>query len=163
MSWWTTTISSWRPRSAGGRHSPAAARLAAPPALVALLLGVCALGTARADTSAGERLYLHGRLPSGEPVEAARSAGTAARGSDAACVNCHRRSGLGSSEGKITIPPVAGPYLFTPRGKSLEKLGVQFVDTARVNHEAYTDESLARAIRDGVDAKGRLLNSLMPR
>ena len=139
-------------------------RGAAPAVALALsLLMNCALSAASPGPSAGERLYQRGQLPSGEPVQALRQGGATVRGADAACVNCHRRSGLGSSEGKITIPPVAGPYLFTPRGKSLERLGVPFVDTARINHEAYTDESLARAIRDGVDAKGRLLNSLMPR
>ena len=130
---------------------------------LSLLMGTCALGAAAPGPSAGESLYRRGQLPSGEPVQALRQGGATVRGADAACVSCHRRSGLGSTEGKITIPPVAGPYLFTPRGKSLERLGVPFVDTARINHEAYTDESLARAIRDGVDAKGRLLNSLMPR
>jgi len=143
---------------------PNEARGAAPAVALALsLLMNCALSAASPGPSAGERLYQRGQLPSGEPVQALRQGGATVRGADAACVNCHRRSGLGSSEGKITIPPVAGPYLFTPRGKSLERLGVPFVDTARINHEAYTDESLARAIRDGVDAKGRLLNSLMPR
>ena len=143
---------------------PNEARGAAPAVALALsLLMNCALSAASPGPSPGESLYRRGQLPSGEPVQALRQGGATVRGADAACVNCHRRSGLGSSEGKITIPPVAGPYLFTPRGKSLERLGVPFVDTARINHEAYTDESLARAIRDGVDAKGRLLNSLMPR
>jgi len=143
---------------------PNEARGAAPAVALALsLLMNCALSAASSGPSPGESLYRRGQLLSGEPVQALRQGGATVRGADAACVNCHRRSGLGSSEGKITIPPVAGPYLFTPRGKSLERLGVPFVDTARINHEAYTDESLARAIRDGVDAKGRLLNSLMPR
>ena len=143
---------------------PNEARGAAPAVALALsLLMNCALSAASPGPSPGESLYRRGQLLSGEPVQALRQGGATVRGADAACVNCHRRSGLGSSEGKITIPPVAGPYLFTPRGKSLERLGVPFVDTARINHEAYTDESLARAIRDGVDAKGRLLNSLMPR
>jgi cytochrome c553 len=96
-------------------------------------------------------------------VEATREAGAALKGADAACVNCHRRSGLGSTEGRITIPPIAGPYLFIARGQSLEQQGVPFVDTERVNHEAYTDESLARAIREGTGANGKPLNYLMPR
>jgi len=113
--------------------------------------------------SVGEILYRRGLLPSAEPVRATREAGATLRGADAACVNCHRRSGLGSTEGRITIPPIAGPYLFIARGKSLEQQGVPFVDTERVNHEAYTDESLARAIREGVGANGKTLNYLMPR
>jgi hypothetical protein len=96
-------------------------------------------------------------------VRAVREAGASMQGTDAACLNCHRRSGLGSSEGRITIPPISGPYLFVPQGKSLEQLGIPFVDTARINHEPYTDTTLARAIREGLGASGRPLNYLMPR
>ena len=113
--------------------------------------------------SVGETLYRHGLLTSAEPVQATREAGATLKGADAACVNCHRRSGLGSIEGRIAIPPIAGPYLFVPRGKSLAQLGIPFVDTARINHDPYTDESLARAIREGIGANGKTLNYLMPR
>jgi hypothetical protein len=101
------------------------------------LLGVGAL--AAPPPSAGETLYRHGLLPSAQPVQATREAGATLKGADAACVNCHRRSGLGSIEGQIAIPPIAGPYLFIARGKSLEQQGVPFVDTERINHEAYSD------------------------
>jgi hypothetical protein len=121
------------------------------------------LAAAQSQPPVGESLYRRGLLPSAQPVQAAREAGATLSGADAACANCHRRSGLGSSEGRITIPPVAGPYLFIARGKSLEKQGVPFVDTERVNHDAYTDETLARAIREGVGANGKPLNYLMPR
>ncbi|HYL03205.1 MAG TPA: hypothetical protein VEU54_07275 [Steroidobacteraceae bacterium] len=127
-----------------------------------LTLGAGALGTAHGAGGAGEAIYRQGIAPSGQPVEAVRSDGPSLRGSDAACLNCHRRSGLGWTEGKLAIPPVAGPYLFVPRGKSLAELGVPFVDTAHVIHDPYTDESLARAIRDGVGSDGRPLNYLMP-
>jgi hypothetical protein len=156
MTSWTSTVSCLlRPRLIDGARGVRA--------VLALLTLGGALGTALAASAAGEALYLRGILPSGQAVEASRDAGAPLRGADAACANCHRRSALGSSEGKITIPPVAGPYLFAPRGKSLEQLGVPFVDTARLNHEPYTDQSLARAIRDGVAADGRRLNYLMPR
>jgi hypothetical protein len=130
---------------------------------LSLLMWACALSAAPPSPSAGETLYRRGQLPSGEPVQALREGGATVRGADAACVNCHRRSGLGSSEGRITIPPIAGPYLFVPRGKSLEQLGVPFVDTARINHDPYTDQSLARAIHEGIGANGRPFNYLMPR
>ena len=141
------------PRGAGR-----AAALALP-----LLMWACALGAAHASPVAGETLYRRGLLPSGEPVRAVREAGASMQGTDAACVNCHRRSGLGSSEGRITIPPISGQYLFAPQGKRLEELGIPFVDTARLNHEPYTDATLARAIREGSGASGRPLNYLMPR
>jgi len=143
-------------------NEPRGAALAAALAL-SLLLWACALSAAPPGPSAGENLYRRGQLPSGEPVQALREGGATVRGADAACVNCHRRSGLGSSEGRITIPPIAGPYLFAPRGKSLEQLRIPFVDTARLNHDPYTDESLARAIREGVGANERPFNYLMPR
>src|SRR5882672_9415984 len=138
-----------------------AARAAA--LVLPLLMWACALSAAPPNPAAGETLYRRGLLPSGEPVQATREAGATVRGADAACVSCHRRSGLGSTEGRITIPPIAGPYLFIARGKSLEQQGVPFVDTERVNHEAYTDESLTRAIREGIGANGKPLNYLMPR
>jgi hypothetical protein len=126
-----------------------------------LLLCVCGLAAVHAS-SEGQSLYQRGLLPSGEPVHALREGNASIQGSDAACANCHRRSGLGSSEGLITIPPIAGPYLFAPHGRSLEELGIPFVDTERLEHEPYTDATLARAIRDGIDATGRPLNYLMP-
>jgi len=149
----------------GGRATPTSGPAVARAAVIALsgLLGAGALAAPPPQPSVGETLYRRGLLPSAEPVQATREAGATLRGADAACVNCHRRSGLGSSEGRITIPPIAGPYLFIARGKSLEQQGVPFVDTERINHEAYTDESLARAIREGVGADGKTLNYLMPR
>src|SRR5882762_127335 len=113
------------PRGAGR-----AAALALP-----LLMWACALGAAHASPAAGETLYRRGLLPSGEPVRAVREAGASMQGTDAACVNCHRRSGLGSSEGRITIPPISGQYLFAPQGKRLEELGIPFVIEARGIHE----------------------------
>jgi hypothetical protein len=139
----------------------AAARWVA--AALSLLLSAYALGAAPASPTAGETLYRRGLLPSGEPLRAVREGNATVEGRDAACVSCHRRSGLGSTEGRITIPPITGPYLFVARAKSLEELGIPFVDTARINHEPYTDATLARAIRDGIGANGRPLNYLMPR
>jgi hypothetical protein len=135
-------------------------------ALIALTLALSAgvAGAARgAVPGAGEALYRRGLLPSGERVEAVRDAGATLHGADAACVNCHRRSGLGSTEGRITIPPIAGQYLFAPRGTSLQELGVPFVDTEHIKHEPYSDATLARAIREGIGSSGRPLNYLMPR
>jgi hypothetical protein len=151
-------------RRSGGRAQPTAGW--APQAALLLLTGLAAAvaaGATPAKAPAGEILYRYGLMPSGEPVLATREGGATLKGLDAACVNCHRRSGLGSSEGRITIPPIAGPYLYIARGKSLEQQGVPFVDTERLNHEAYTDESLARAIREGIGATGKPLNYLMPR
>jgi hypothetical protein len=130
---------------------------------LSVLLGALVFGAPARELAPGESLYRRGLAPSGAPLQATREAGATLLGADAACTSCHRRSGLGSIEGKITIPPIAGPYLFAPRGQSLEHLGVPFVDTVRLNHTAYDEASLARAIREGIGADGRHLNYLMPR
>lgn len=147
----------------GRRPEPSAARLRRLAALIALSLLAAASQVDAASASAGEALYRQGALPSGAQLRAMRAGGAALQGRDAACTSCHRRSGLGSTEGRITVPPIVGAYLFAPPGRSLEELGVPFADTARINREPYSDETLARAIREGIDPNGRVLNYLMPR
>jgi cytochrome oxidase Cu insertion factor (SCO1/SenC/PrrC family) len=91
-----------------------------------------------------------------------------------ACASCHRRSGFGASEGGAFVPPVTGPLLFG--AQHLERPDLfrelyQEVQTtayrARVRdprpRPAYTDASLARAVREGFDPAGRKLSTLMPR
>jgi len=63
---------------------------------------------------AGERLYRQGVLPSDTPLIAEREGAEPMQGQAAACVNCHLRSGLGTVEGRIMIPPITARYLFRP-------------------------------------------------
>ncbi len=125
-------------------------------------------GRATATTAnAGESIYLYGISGSGAPIEAARPAsGLSAKGADAACVNCHQRSGLGSYEGyneALTIPPITGPYLFHARAAVTNQPILPYVEWMHGNRDPYTDQTLARAIRDGLDSQGRPLHHLMPR
>ncbi len=129
-------------------------------AALALVTWVCPLSWA---DSIGENLYRRGLLSLGQSLRGAREGNASIEGADAACVNCHRRSGLGSTEGRITIPPITGPYLFRPGQQRIDDEVVPFVGGSRVAHEAYTDETLARAIRTGLSADGRPLSYLMPR
>jgi hypothetical protein len=130
-------------------------------ALLAALL-VSQAGAQGASAPAGESIYRQGILPSGQPVAARRDPDLKISGADAACSNCHRRSGLGQIEGRIIIPPIAGPYLFHPRATDRDDLDLPFVDGMRPDRDPYTDATLARAIRDGIGADGRPLNYLMP-
>lgn len=115
-------------------------------------------------TNAGESIYLHGVLGSGAPLAGSREgAGTGAQGADAACVNCHQRSGLGSKEGNYFIPPITGDYLFQGHAHGGDDPMLPYVESMHGNRTAYTPPTLARAIREGVDADGRTLSSLMPR
>jgi hypothetical protein len=148
-----------------------ASRLAA--ASVAIL-AACAPSSGRSDTAAtaasaarvsvGESIYLHGVLGSGAPLEATREAGgVGTQGADAACVNCHQRSGLGSREGDLFIPPVTGDYLFHVRVPGAHDPILPYVASMHGHREPYTAATLARAIRDGLDSDGRPLSYLMPR
>lgn len=112
---------------------------------------------------AGEAIYRRGILPSGETLQGTREPAMTIEGAAAACVNCHRRSGLGMIEGHLTIPPVAGSYLFHPRAANADDLDLPFVAGMQSDRDPYTDATLARAIRDGVRADGRPLDVLMPR
>jgi hypothetical protein len=144
-----------------------------PTAGALLLIGLAVSApAAHASPSAptsldvGRAIYLKGVVGSGAPLEGVRGAGAPpTAGADAACVNCHQHSGFGSGERgtQILIPPVAGAYLFHPRAQSSEQRDLPYVDGMRVDREPYTQESLARAIREGIDPRGRALSSLMPR
>lgn len=137
---------------------------------VALSAALAWAAPAKSPVSVGESIYLRGVLGSGALLQATREAGgPSMRGADAACVNCHQRSGLGAthqSSGPASgtavsvIPPIAGRYLFhsTRRGEP----NVQYVDGMRLNRKPYTEATLALAIREGLDSEGRPLNYLMP-
>jgi hypothetical protein len=111
----------------------------------------------------GEAIYRDGRLPSGEPLSGRREPALAVSGAQAACANCHKRSGLGEHEGSIKIPPVNGAYLFHPRVAAPAALDLPYVDGMRLDRDPYTPETLARAVREGISVEGRPLSYLMPR
>lgn len=145
-----------------GRLPRAAAGL-----LVALCLAASDLAAAALApdlVARGREIYLHGRLGDGSPLQGVRAAGQApVSGSDAACVNCHRHSGLGMTEGRSRVPPITGRYLDPPHSLSSDKPDLPYIETMRGVRMPYTDETAARAIREGIDANGRTLTPLMPR
>lgn len=122
------------------------------------------LSWALAEPSAptvGEEIYLKGILPSGVPVRGDRESGGATSGAIAACVNCHRPSGLGTVEGGIVVPPVTAKYLFQ-RGAAFARES-NYAERSTRSRSPYSDATLVRAIRDGIDPDGRKLDYLMPR
>jgi len=114
------------------------------------------------ENSPGESLYRYGLLSSGQPVSGSREGNPPLSGADAACSNCHRRSGLGEVDGSIKIPPLGGPYLFHPRATSRDDLAIPYIDGMRIDRDPYTPDTLARAIREGLGVDGKPLNYLMP-
>lgn len=126
------------------------------------------------DLVLGERLYKEGILASGEPLRATTQSDITFSGSQFSCVNCHRASGYGSSEGGNYVLPITGPLLFQKRDLDradiFKKLFKEYQPKrfkARMRmpqmRPAYTEESLARVLREGIDPTGRRLDLLMPR
>jgi cytochrome c553 len=119
---------------------------------------------AAGPAASGESIYLRGVLPSGTPLEARRpDSNVRTEAAGVACVKCHRRSGLGMIEGPVIIPPITGQYLFHSLHAKSDEAPLPYVENARANREAYTDATLARAIRQGIDPDGKTLGVLMPR
>lgn len=144
--------------------------------LIALLLAAAvapavALAQAERDgaasVEAGRRIYQDGVLSSGQPLVGKRESGIDASGNDAACIRCHRRSGFGASEGQNSVPPVFGQALFgvfrPPGRKPRHAPGISFQDLPFRTRPPYDEESLARAIREGVSPAGYHFQYLMPR
>jgi cytochrome c553 len=116
------------------------------------VIAIAALALCAAAASpAGERLYLHGTLESGQPVKAMVEADVAITGAQVSCASCHGRSGMGSIEGRRLAPPVTTEFLDSRRRLRSRP------------RPAYTPQTLARAIRTGIDAGGNKLDRLMPR
>ena len=112
----------------------------------------------------GERLYRQGILPSGEPVQSFVKGDLPVPGTAFSCESCHLRSGLGSVEGGVVTPATTGRILYQPLQPSYK--GYKLSDKIYplpLRRPAYTDETLAEAIRTGIDPAGRELNDVMPR
>jgi cytochrome c553 len=129
---------------------------------------------AKADAKLGERIYRDGVLPSGARLRATVQGDLAVEGAQFNCAACHRRSGFGSTEGAAFVPAVTGSALFGPRHSQRADLFRRLFQEvqpqrfrARVRdpraRPAYTDGTLAVALREGKDPAGRDLDPLMPR
>ena len=140
-----------------------------------LLAGICAIaslaaaaGNVAADaetlTEQGRRIYMDGVLPSGKPLEGVRLDDQVVSGPGAACIACHRRSGMGGVEGDLQIPPITGRFLYAKRtDMALAIMDPRFGRMMNHAHVPYGDESLATAIRAGVNSAGHSMNPAMPR
>jgi mono/diheme cytochrome c family protein len=168
-----------------GRPVANAARLSV---LIAAAAGLATLSAARAEEAAGEveaaarpaaalveagrRIHDDGILPNGEPLVATRPEGLVLEGRYAACVTCHRASGMGSIEGvardAILVPPLAGPVLFAPARFATTYLNDyhHYVpnDTWRraMTRPAYDEASLAVSLREGLNSAGQEMAAPMP-
>lgn len=122
--------------------------------LLVLVLSGCNSDSSSSDSAdipsadAGRDMYRKGIRPSGEPMTAIVAGDVPVLGTQFSCESCHGRSGMGAAEGKYIVPPIAGQFLFAP--------------SPQPARPAYTQESLARLLRDGETPGGRNLGELMP-
>ncbi len=115
------------------------------------------------DLEIGRRIYQEGLLPSGAPLKGTRKDGAVVAGAAAACVNCHRRSGMGSVEGDIQVSPITSNALFAFDDKVIATMDPRSGKAWNRKHDPYTDGSLAKAVRLGVNNGGREMSAAMPR
>ncbi len=138
------------------------------------LAAVPSLAGTASEAELGKQLYLTGRRADGTMASAKAEGDVPLAGPRIACAACHRPSGFGSSEGGVFTPPITGPILFNERqldrarfmmnrfGQAQSKLFRARVSQPRMR-PAYAPETLARALREGVDAGGQKLDAAMPR
>lgn len=110
----------------------------------------------------GQRMYREGLRPSGAPLQGTGAAQAELAGKNAACVNCHRRSGYGGSEGRITIRPITAPALLQEITETIRHPRIK-ARMGSASRPAYTEETLARALKSGLDSSGKTLDPVMPR
>lgn len=133
-----------------------------------LLLALPALAQWDADAgadavAAGRRIYSEGVLPDGHLLHGVRLDIGAVDGAAAACVNCHRPSGLGMVEGSVGVPPITGRALFGAGEPVVVRMDRPFEQRLSLPHPPYDQSALAQIVRDGRHPSGQALHALMPR
>lgn len=125
---------------------------------------VCAATAAQTlDEAAGRQIYLEGVRPNGQALHGMRSEVGEVTGKAAACVSCHRPSGLGMTEGTVDVPPVSGNTLFGGDRPVYVRMDRRFNPGLSTPHAPYDAESFAAAVRSGRHQTGRTLDVVMPR
>ena len=101
------------------------------------------------DVDVGKQMYRAGALANGQPLTAIVAGDVEILGTQFSCESCHGRSGMGATEGKYIVPPIAAQFLFE--------------ESPQPPRPAYTRATLTKLLREGVTAGGRELGDLMPR
>jgi ABC-type branched-subunit amino acid transport system substrate-binding protein len=135
--------------------------------LIVLLLpvsGTFANDIKKESILAGKNIYMHGKLSSGEDIIATTVGDVQITGEQAACVNCHRHSGLGSIEGSTIAPAITGEILFSEIKIKAHRYQPLTKQTPSVlDRPAYTENSLKNTLKTGIDNNGNPLDLLMPK
>jgi hypothetical protein len=128
-----------------------------------ILTGVSSLPCQAAEVDDGRVIYEQGRLPSGTSLRGTRFGTERIEGAAAACMACHRRSGMGGVEGEVSIPPITGKALFGSDDRVIATMDPRRGKAFNQPHHAYGEDDLGHALREGTNIEGRTMNLLMPR
>ncbi len=126
------------------------------------------------DVLLGKRIYEDGILADGSLLKAITVGGGVLSGEMASCARCHRKSGFGSFEGNIYVPPITADVLFTDQLRNREDMMRSlYHEEFTLRHwakirklglrSAYTDESLNLALAQGVSSSNAQLDPIMPK
>ncbi|HEY9401848.1 MAG TPA: ABC transporter substrate-binding protein [Pyrinomonadaceae bacterium] len=101
----------------------------------------------------GKQIYLKGESPDGAEIKTLLGTDKLEVPANAfACANCHGLRGQGASEGGLQPPPINWETLVAPHTSAL----------TRRERAPYTEATLARAIKAGLDPSGARLHPGMP-
>ena len=102
----------------------------------------------------GKQIYLKGTSPSGQEIKAVLGDDSlAVPASTMPCASCHGYDGLGRPEGGVAPSNVTWDYLTKSYGH---------VHPSGRQHPVFTEQTLARAITEGIDPAGNKLLVAMP-
>ncbi|HEV7906281.1 MAG TPA: ABC transporter substrate-binding protein [Pyrinomonadaceae bacterium] len=130
--------------------------------LAAIWLGLDGRGSAAASPTPGrltpaeqrgKKIYLKGEDEGGEITALLGGSDTEVPASTFACVTCHGLKGEGTNEGGLQAPTLVWSALAAPATSAL----------TRQERAAYTEATLVRALRVGLDASRGRLHPGMPR
>ena len=128
-------------------------------ALCAAGLALAGIGAGAAELDArelaGRQIFLKGTSPSGARITALLgTSGLELSGEAIACGNCHGEDGRGRAEGGVVPSSIEWLELVKPYGHDHE---------GQRRHGAFDEQSLQRAVMQGLDPAGNALGSAMPR
>jgi hypothetical protein len=138
---------------------------------LALTLGLSGVAVAQSvspgsaeELELGRRIYNDGVIAPGVELTGIRAGNPPTSGARAACVNCHRRSGMGQVDSDILIQPITGNFLFASKeDKRVTTMDPHVGKRFNQTHEPYTFAALDNAIRNGVNNRGQTMDAAMPR
>lgn len=127
------------------------------------MLLLVAFPSAADELDVGRQIYENGILPNGKLLMGLGAGEQQLVGKEAACANCHKKSGMGGVEGKTLIPPISADFLFKPEKHALAVTDPSYPMGITMSDHSYSDSGLVKAFTKGINYDGRALISVMPR